>query len=80
MAVVVAEHENIDTQVLLNHCRNALPAYMLPQQIHVVASLPLNPNGKVDRPRLRDEIAVLSEAGTCEVGTSEAKLRDAENT
>jgi len=80
VAVVVAEHENIDTQVLLNHCRNALPAYMLPQQIHVVASLPLNPNGKVDRPRLRDEIAVLSEAGTCEVGTSEAKLRDAENT
>jgi len=25
-------------------------------------TLPLNPNGKVDRPRLRDEIAMFSEA------------------
>jgi len=24
-----------------------------------VASLPLNPNGKVDRPRLREEVAAL---------------------
>jgi acyl-CoA ligase (AMP-forming) (exosortase A-associated) len=73
-AVVVAEHESINTQALLNHCRNALPAYMVPQHIHVMQTLPLNPNGKVDRPRLRDEIAGLSE-----IGPSEVKLGDTEN-
>jgi acyl-coenzyme A synthetase/AMP-(fatty) acid ligase len=64
VAVVVAEHASLDTQALLNHCRNALPAYMLPQQIHVVASLPLNPNGKVDRPRLRAEITAIHETAS----------------
>ena len=60
VAVVVAEHENIDTQALLQHCRTLLPAYMLPQSIHVMPTLPLNPNGKVDRQRLRTELSALS--------------------
>ena len=59
VAVVVAENADLDPQTLLNHCRNVLPAYMLPQQIHVRPSLPLNPNGKVDRPRLRAELSAI---------------------
>jgi acyl-coenzyme A synthetase/AMP-(fatty) acid ligase len=31
---------------------NRLPPYMIPQQIHTIATLPLNSNGKVDRPLL----------------------------
>lgn len=31
------------------HLRQALPAYMLPQQVVALATLPLTPNGKVDR-------------------------------
>ncbi|MEW5837540.1 MAG: acyl-CoA ligase (AMP-forming), exosortase A system-associated [Pseudomonadota bacterium] len=60
VAVVVAESEGIDTRALMNHCRNLLPAYMLPQTIHVLPTLPLNPNGKVDKARLRADI-ILSE-------------------
>src|SRR5690606_14423892 len=33
--------------------RERLPAYMLPQRIAVLARLPINPNGKLDREALR---------------------------
>lgn len=33
-----------------------LPAYMQPQQIHVVAAIPTKPNGKVDMPGLRAQV------------------------
>ncbi len=33
-----------------------LPGYMVPREIRLVAALPLNPNGKVDRNRLLDEL------------------------
>lgn len=56
VAVVVAEHEQIDIDALMKHCRDSLPAYMLPHAIHVMPTLPLNPNGKVDRHRLRADI------------------------
>ncbi|MCS6986460.1 MAG: acyl-CoA ligase (AMP-forming), exosortase A system-associated [Sphingomonadaceae bacterium] len=38
---------------LLRHFRRTAPAYMLPADIRVVAELPLGPNGKIDRTRVR---------------------------
>lgn len=60
VAAVVAEHAPLDTEKLMNHCRNHLPAYMQPQAIHVFSELPLTSNGKVDRHRLREEIEQLT--------------------
>ncbi|WP_228989080.1 non-ribosomal peptide synthetase [Streptomyces sp. DH8] len=45
-----------DPAELLEHCRAALPGYMVPARLLVLDALPLNPNGKVDR-------AALPEAG-----------------
>jgi acyl-CoA synthetase (AMP-forming)/AMP-acid ligase II len=43
---------------LLAACRQRLPAYMVPQQVRVrEGSLPRNPNGKIDRKRLAEEVA-----------------------
>ncbi|RZS45025.1 amino acid adenylation domain-containing protein [Herbihabitans rhizosphaerae] len=36
----------------LRHAREHLPEYMVPDQVHVVDSIPLSSNGKVDRPAL----------------------------
>jgi amino acid adenylation domain-containing protein len=37
-----------------------LPSYMVPSQVHVVAEMPLNANGKIDRRRLVAELAEAS--------------------
>jgi len=37
---------------LLRKCANLLPGYMLPRNIHSIATLPLNANGKLDRKAL----------------------------
>jgi acyl-CoA ligase (AMP-forming) (exosortase A-associated) len=34
---------------LIEHCRAALPGYMVPQRVVLEDSLPRNPNGKIDR-------------------------------
>ncbi|MES2298293.1 MAG: acyl-CoA ligase (AMP-forming), exosortase A system-associated [Pseudomonadota bacterium] len=50
----------LDGAALSAACRQALPAYMLPAWIDVRAmALPRNPNGKIDRRLLADELADL---------------------
>ncbi len=48
----------------LQHCRRQLPAWMVPAQLHLhSASLPRNPNGKLDRRALAEQAAAtLTEA------------------
>jgi acyl-CoA synthetase (AMP-forming)/AMP-acid ligase II len=47
---------------LLARCRERLPLYMLPARIVVrEGPLPRNPNGKIDRRQLADEVAALYE-------------------
>ncbi len=46
--------------------KNRLPAYMIPASFHFVDSFPLTPNGKIDRPRLRES----EPAGTARRGVS----------
>jgi hypothetical protein len=41
-----------DAPGLRRHLRERLPGYMVPARIHVLASLPLNANGKIDRTAL----------------------------
>nr|WP_246373179.1 non-ribosomal peptide synthetase [Lysobacter spongiae] len=47
--VVPATHQAVSTQALGEYLRARLPVYMLPQHIVVLGSLPLLPNGKIDR-------------------------------
>ncbi|MFE2375739.1 AMP-binding protein [Streptomyces sp. NPDC059398] len=42
----------VDAGALREFCAQALPPYMVPQEIHVVDTLPTTPNGKVDRAAL----------------------------
>lgn len=41
-----------DIDELKNHLRENLPSYMVPRRVTVLADLPLNMNGKIDRPAL----------------------------
>ena len=46
------ERPEIDAEALQQALRTRLPDYMLPRRVAYVEALPLNLNGKVDRPRL----------------------------
>jgi acyl-coenzyme A synthetase/AMP-(fatty) acid ligase len=48
---------------LLDACRKQLPAFMVPQQVQWRDTLPRNPNGKYDRPKLAAELKHLFAAG-----------------
>ena len=43
-----------------HHCREQLPSYMVPAEIHVRASLPRNVNGKCDRSLLSVQLAAVA--------------------
>lgn len=45
-----------DKQALLQYCRQHLPNFMLPHEVIFKASLPRNPNGKIDRKLLAQEL------------------------
>ena len=49
----------LDAEAILAHCRPILPRYMVPASIVARESLPRNPNGKIDRKRLADELGDL---------------------
>jgi amino acid adenylation domain-containing protein len=51
-----------DVGELRDHLRAGLPAYMIPQHIVPLQSLPLLPNGKIDRKRLPPPLAVQAAA------------------
>lgn len=49
-AAVVVKDKTVDQTALLNACAERLPKYKLPSLIEIVGRLPLNNNGKVDKP------------------------------
>jgi acyl-CoA ligase (AMP-forming) (exosortase A-associated) len=64
--VVVAtarDGARLDTEELLAQCRQRLPAFMVPARVTVrEGSLPRNPNGKIDRKLMAQEMQDLFEA------------------
>ena len=55
----VGTADELQVPELLDELRTRLPPYVVPKQVHVLPRLPLNSNGKIDRPALR---ATLEEA------------------
>ncbi|MGE0753997.1 MAG: amino acid adenylation domain-containing protein [Alphaproteobacteria bacterium] len=45
-----------DDAALKNHLRNLLPSYMIPDDIHIMDTLPKNANGKIDRNALKAQL------------------------
>lgn len=54
----------IESRTLRRSLRETLPKYMLPTDWMALDSLPMNANGKVDRPRLREMFGEARTAGT----------------
>jgi amino acid adenylation domain-containing protein len=46
--------ERVDSERILQLCREVLPDYMVPRRIHELKEMPLNVNGKMDRKKLTD--------------------------
>jgi len=56
LVVTPRNGQELDSGTLLSAMRRQLPAYMVPQQVAVRASLPRSPNDKFDRNLLRQEL------------------------
>ena len=57
VAVVVPPADRtLDVDSLTAHCRATLPAFMVPTRFDIRDALPRNPNGKINRSALRDEL------------------------
>ena len=54
--VVPRAGQPVDVQALAAHCRSLLSAYKVPQQIHVVATIPRTGSGKIMRFKLREAL------------------------
>ena len=55
--VVQTDSASPDIDAVLAHCRVHLPMFMLPGHVEIVAALPRNPNGKIDRKSLATRFA-----------------------
>jgi amino acid adenylation domain-containing protein len=74
LAFVVAD-QGVDIRVLKARLHETLPDFMVPSEINVVAELPLNAHGKLDRQALAElEVASVKDGGAS-VGALEARLR-----
>lgn len=63
-AVVVAvtpitRDQDIEKEVIIAECKQKLPNFMVPAHIQVFESLPKNPNGKIDKKLLSQQLADL---------------------
>jgi acyl-CoA synthetase (AMP-forming)/AMP-acid ligase II len=59
VVVSVEEGGSFNEQDLVNVCKAQLPNFMVPAQFEVLASLPKNPNGKIDRKALVQQFASI---------------------
>jgi acyl-CoA ligase (AMP-forming) (exosortase A-associated) len=49
----------LDATAITAYCRTQMPTYMVPHKIIEREDMPINPNGKVDRKKLAEEVATL---------------------
>ena len=47
---------SLDLEAILDACRRLLPRYMVPTEIVELGALPRNPNGKIDRTKIRSDL------------------------
>ena len=52
--------KRLETERLIEHCQSRLPPYMVPHTVVERAALPRNPNGKIDRAALANELAAAA--------------------
>jgi long-chain acyl-CoA synthetase len=62
-AYVVASHDAPGVDAIIDHCREHLARYKVPQSVVFVDELPKSPIGKILRRKLRDEALTSSEKG-----------------
>ncbi len=64
-AIVVAaaaiKGQKLDTTEIINYCRREMPTFMVPAHIEEFDALPRNPNGKIDRNSLNQQLSNLFE-------------------
>lgn len=56
LVTFVASRSPLDTDALLQHCREMLPTYMVPSDLVILPELPTNTSGKIDRNALSIEV------------------------
>ena len=62
VAVVTPSAEiPVDTDALVKHCKQRLPSFMVPAMVLSRDAMPRNPNGKIDRKQLANELQDLFE-------------------
>jgi amino acid adenylation domain-containing protein len=74
IAYVVMEEANYDKQELQNYLGEMLPEYMVPRLWVRLDSLPLSPNGKIDKRALPEAEASYEESYTAPVTQTEKQL------
>jgi len=62
LVVSAKGEEAVSSDDILAYCRQQLPGYMVPRSVVVRDDLPRNPNGKIDRNALQDELGSMFEA------------------
>ncbi len=73
IAFAVAADAELSPRTLKNHLREKLPAYMTPDAINLLPSLPMNCNGKVDRAEL-EAMELSLENGIAHASPPESEL------
>jgi amino acid adenylation domain-containing protein len=71
-AAVARAGRTLDAGDLRAFCAERLPAYMIPLSIAIRVALPRGSTGKVDRPRLREELSLADAHGGALDATSDA--------
>jgi amino acid adenylation domain-containing protein len=61
-AYVVRSGDDVSLTALREHLKKTVPSYMFPARWMVYDVLPKNPNGKIDRPRLKEHFAQAENA------------------
>lgn len=62
-AFILSNSESkLDTQAVVHHAREKLPAYLIPNRIILRQEFPLTANGKIDYRKLKEEAAVAAQS------------------
>ncbi len=67
--ITVQDGAKLGERDLRHALSQSLPGYTVPAQIRVLDQMPLNANGKIDRPALSDILAAAMPAGDLDAGT-----------